>query len=203
MTPTPNRPEARDELKTCPFCGSSAKRFEVRRGEYIGGHGIKCTNCGCSTDLTFACGDEPWPLVIEKWNRRPGHPPSAHAGLIAEAREWHPSIGEGNTFDLILRLVNALEAAPAAQGQTIGGIRLVADPTIPEGEAELRSGNQKVRITNLAPPAPTFTPEQMITIRVIERINRLIQGRHDDETFTADVKYMRSIVLELSGVADA
>src|SRR3546814_14808495 len=37
-----------------------------------GGHFIQCANeaCGASTNLRFACGDDPKPLLAEQWNRR-------------------------------------------------------------------------------------------------------------------------------------
>jgi len=38
--------------------------------ENAGGYFIACIVCGCGTDLTFSCGDDARPLVVEKWNRR-------------------------------------------------------------------------------------------------------------------------------------
>jgi hypothetical protein len=60
-----------NELLPCPFCGGSAQKCVVEDpGENIGGHYIACIDCGSSTNLRFACGDDPIPLLVEAWNRR-------------------------------------------------------------------------------------------------------------------------------------
>ena len=62
-------------LLPCPFCGWAAE-YRIVEGDNghpdIGAHFIGCTNdlCAVSTALIFPCGDEPKPLLVEKWNRR-------------------------------------------------------------------------------------------------------------------------------------
>ncbi|MFM1991302.1 MAG: hypothetical protein RJA99_4259 [Pseudomonadota bacterium] len=55
-----------DELKPCPFCGGKAF-FDQEDG---GGHFVMCDRCSASTNLRYACGDDPRPLLAEQWNRR-------------------------------------------------------------------------------------------------------------------------------------
>ena len=60
-------------LLPCPFCGYEAVEGEIGGdGDDAGGHFIQCSNgmCGASTNLRFACGDDPKPLLREQWNRR-------------------------------------------------------------------------------------------------------------------------------------
>jgi hypothetical protein len=60
-------------LLPCPFCGGDAEFGAVGGdGGDAGGQFVQCTNamCGASSALIFPCGDEPKPLLIEKWNRR-------------------------------------------------------------------------------------------------------------------------------------
>lgn len=64
-----------DDLKPCPFCGGKATFSEVDGAEFVsdfGGHFVSCTNpiCEVSTGLIFACGDDPKPLLAERWNSR-------------------------------------------------------------------------------------------------------------------------------------
>ena len=59
------------ELLPCPFCGS--KEVSVANEEphdNSGGYFIFCGECGASTNLRFAHGDDPVPLLREQWNRR-------------------------------------------------------------------------------------------------------------------------------------
>ena len=58
----------------CPFCGSEPELGVVddEDSQDHGGHFIQCTNqncCGC-IGLIFACGDDPKPLLVERWNQR-------------------------------------------------------------------------------------------------------------------------------------
>ena len=60
-------------LLPCPFCGGDAEYGEVGgEGGDAGGQFVQCTNamCGASSALIFPCGDEPKPLLAERWNRR-------------------------------------------------------------------------------------------------------------------------------------
>lgn len=56
----------REELKPCPFCGGQPYHDETDEG----GHFIACSKCGGGTNLRFAHGDDPYPLLAEQWNRR-------------------------------------------------------------------------------------------------------------------------------------
>ena len=65
------------ELLPCPFCGEQAAESEIADDcmpphPDQGGHFVQCTNnaCGASTNLRFAGGDDPRPLLREQWNRR-------------------------------------------------------------------------------------------------------------------------------------
>lgn len=61
------------QLLPCPFCGGDAEYGEVGgEGDDAGGQFIQCANarCGASSALIFPCGDEPKPLLRERWNRR-------------------------------------------------------------------------------------------------------------------------------------
>lgn len=64
------------DLLPCPFCGADAEFGEVEGGKddpNTGGRFVQCTNrlCAASSALIFACGDDPKPLLLERWNRRP------------------------------------------------------------------------------------------------------------------------------------
>lgn len=66
--------EDRETLLLCPFCGGYAVESQVddQDSPDCGGHFIQCTEatCGASSALIFACGDDPKPLLRERWNRR-------------------------------------------------------------------------------------------------------------------------------------
>lgn len=68
-------PDDNDRLKSCPHCGGHA---EIDQSE-SGGYYIECLVCGASTQLIFATGDDPVPLLMERWNKRirPAEPVSA------------------------------------------------------------------------------------------------------------------------------
>jgi hypothetical protein len=63
-----------DALKHCPFCGSEPVygMIDDAGSPDNGGHFIQCTNacCGASMGLVFACGDDPKPLLKDRWNNR-------------------------------------------------------------------------------------------------------------------------------------
>ena len=89
-----------ESLEPCPFCGGAAKFGQVEDDEddiNSGGQFIACTNPGCeaSTNLRFACGEDPKPLLAEQWNRRSDATITAlrtrEAELVEtleQAREW-------------------------------------------------------------------------------------------------------------------
>ena len=61
-------------LKPCPFCGCEAEFSvvdDLTSPDY-GGHFIQCKNALCcgSVGLIYAAGDDPKPLLAERWNRR-------------------------------------------------------------------------------------------------------------------------------------
>jgi len=96
-----------DRTKPCPFCGGHASMGYVDRGQGAGGRYIACDTCGASTNLRFACGDDPMPLLLEQWNKRVGQREEAdlHAvmrRLVAGidhldklTREWEPDHSSG------------------------------------------------------------------------------------------------------------
>jgi hypothetical protein len=59
-------------LLPCPCCGSDANfhQVEVKENADYGGQYIECECCGLSTNMRFAWGDDPKPLLAEAWNRR-------------------------------------------------------------------------------------------------------------------------------------
>jgi hypothetical protein len=62
-----------DRLKPCPFCGGDAMfTVEERDGHPdFGGHSAMCGSCGAGIGYVFACMDDPKPLLMELWNKRP------------------------------------------------------------------------------------------------------------------------------------
>lgn len=65
------------KLLPCPFCGENAEHGNIAEDctpphPDQGGYFIQCCNnaCGASTNLRFAYGDDPKPLLAEQWNRR-------------------------------------------------------------------------------------------------------------------------------------
>ena len=72
-------------IKACPFCGCDAEYGHIDANDHpdCGGHYIQCTNASCeaSTNLRFAAGDDPRPLLAEQWNMRWRQ---AQAPVIAE-----------------------------------------------------------------------------------------------------------------------
>jgi len=67
----PKKKNTMDELKPCPFCGSSAELQDADDGANF----IECTNpmCAASTNLQYSLKDDGRPQLIERWNRRVGH----------------------------------------------------------------------------------------------------------------------------------
>lgn len=76
-----NIPDDSDRLKPCPFCAGTAEagciETEAHDHPDEGGRFISCINCGASTGLRFACGEDPMPLLLEQWNRRAAPPAPA------------------------------------------------------------------------------------------------------------------------------
>ena len=63
------------ELLPCPHCGSPAEFGIVDdpNSRDDGGQFVACIQplcCAC-LGLIFACGDDPRPILAERWNRRP------------------------------------------------------------------------------------------------------------------------------------
>jgi hypothetical protein len=121
-----------DRLKPCANCGSDGEVDQTQDGGYF----IQCTNalCGMSTVLMYACGDDPVPILMEKWNRRaspqspsgqqaePLNPvePGALAASIVELEAWLETDGcepltpsEGESIHLVLHELKRLRAAPS------------------------------------------------------------------------------------------
>lgn len=63
------------DLLQCPFCGGDAAFGVSVVPEHDGGHYIQCQSCLISTGLVYPCGDDPKPILAERWNRResPSH----------------------------------------------------------------------------------------------------------------------------------
>lgn len=67
------RGDEKSGLMACPCCGSRAVFGQVTDPDdtaNFGGHFVTCTGCVLTTDLRFASGDDPRPLLAEAWNRR-------------------------------------------------------------------------------------------------------------------------------------
>lgn len=56
-----------DRLKRCPFCASEA---EVAQNSADNGYYVECLSCKTSSAKVFPCGDDPLPVLHERWNRR-------------------------------------------------------------------------------------------------------------------------------------
>lgn len=56
-------------IDPCPCCGASAVVQDGSNGD-DGGYYIECSGCGLSTVLMYPCGEDPLPILKEKWNRR-------------------------------------------------------------------------------------------------------------------------------------
>jgi hypothetical protein len=61
-----------DRLKCCPHCASDAEVNQTTDGGYF----VECLKCGASTSLVYATGDDPLPMLMERWNRRAAVPAS-------------------------------------------------------------------------------------------------------------------------------
>ena len=65
-----------EDLKPCPCCGSGAYFDMVENDGLIdgraGGWFVECINpeCRLTTQLMFATGDDPRPILREIWNKR-------------------------------------------------------------------------------------------------------------------------------------
>jgi hypothetical protein len=84
------------KAQPCPFCGYEAVEGVVGEGDDAGGHFIQCSNgmCGVSTPLQFACGDDPRPLLLERWNRRDTY------ALAIENRRLREALSELTNVDI-------------------------------------------------------------------------------------------------------
>ena len=66
MSDPANAPDDSDRLLPCPFCGGTAEIVEVETGAVV----AECQDCKASSAMHYACGDNPVPMLLEKWNRR-------------------------------------------------------------------------------------------------------------------------------------
>ena len=58
-------------LLPCPMCNCSNIAVKNEQPtDNSGGYFIECPDCGISTNLCYACGDDPIPLLAELWNHR-------------------------------------------------------------------------------------------------------------------------------------
>lgn len=93
-----------EELKPCPCCGGKAifQEIEDSESDNFGGHFIECRSCRLTTNLRFACGDYPRPLLAETWNRREDAADAARYRWLRDnpSAEWRPfAIRAGMTAD--------------------------------------------------------------------------------------------------------
>lgn len=143
------------EILPCPFCGGAAMFGEVEdeSSPDFGGHFIHCTElrCSASTNLRFASGDDPRPLLAEQWNRRallfsPALSPAIEAARRKDA-EWflddlthYRSRGWQNDrpscFDRDVEKVMALLSRSTAREEALEDIirRLLVEMTVPSGD---------------------------------------------------------------------
>ena len=70
-------------LLPCPFCGASAAVQNESPADNSGGYFVECKSCGASTNLRYACGDDPVPLLVEQWNARAPQAEEAQAAPVA------------------------------------------------------------------------------------------------------------------------
>lgn len=70
-------------LLPCPFCGASAAVQNESPADNSGGYFVECKSCGASTNLRYACGDNPVPLLVEQWNARAPQAVGAQAAPVA------------------------------------------------------------------------------------------------------------------------
>lgn len=97
-------------LLPCPFCGYEAEHGEIADDcmpphPDQGGHFIQCTNnaCGASTNLRFACGDDPKPLLVEQWNRR-----TENVEALAELDLIAAALGMQDTSDSMVEEIERM-----------------------------------------------------------------------------------------------
>lgn len=69
--PTEPRDDS-DRLLPCPFCEGEAEIQQAEDGMYF--VGCLRPSCLASSRGIYACGDDPRPLLLEAWNRRPSPP---------------------------------------------------------------------------------------------------------------------------------
>lgn len=93
-----------NRLLPCPFCGGEAAYGNVPDDcmpphPDQGGHFICCTNaaCGASTNLRFAYGDDPKPLLAEQWNRR-----TENVEALRELDQIATTLGMEDTSDMMV-----------------------------------------------------------------------------------------------------
>lgn len=83
--PVAHMGDLKDKLLPCPFCGGRPEVTHIEENEdnpNFGGRYIECKSCGACTNLVFACGDDPAPILAEKWNTRAKHPPAREAESV-------------------------------------------------------------------------------------------------------------------------
>ena len=102
------------KLLPCPFCGNDKNIGMANENhDHSGGYFIACPECGASTSLRYALGDDPAPLLIEQWNRRATLPPAIAAG--------DSGAGERDKYNIPPEIEEAIEKERQELLKTQGG----------------------------------------------------------------------------------
>ena len=101
-----------DRVKPCANCGHGGEYQQQSDGGYF----IECTNpmCGMSTCLMYACGEDPKPILMEKWNRRVAwarSTPAPEGKGVAERRMSKEAADTVDEMDSCIRVSRGYLAA--------------------------------------------------------------------------------------------
>jgi hypothetical protein len=136
----------------CPMCGCTSINVKNEQPtDNSGGYFIECPDCGISTSLRYACGDDPIPLLAEQWNRRATAQclhqiaePQAEAMRLADeceesATHWVHEIDTRFKAAKMLRAQHARIAELEADNASLRGINSAQDKALAELEGQLEA----------------------------------------------------------------